>query len=184
MMEQLSAIHLTTLDYFAFGILVISAAVGVWRGLFREVIALASWFIAAWLSYHYCDYLASEWLSAFIPNSTARLASAFLLIFVIVLISLGLLARALQKVLSSAGLTLVDRFFGLVFGFARGIVVLVVLATLGALTGAQQTQAWQAAAIRPTLEKGTGLIRSWLPESWAKQLNAISMTDSTRSPGS
>ena len=64
-MEQLSAIHLTTLDYFAIGILVISAAVGVWRGLFREVIALASWFIAAWLSYHYCDYLASEWLSAF-----------------------------------------------------------------------------------------------------------------------
>ena len=183
-MEQLSAIHLTTLDYFAIGILVISAAVGVWRGLFREVIALASWFIAAWLSYHYCDYLASEWLSAFIPNETARLAAAFLLIFVAVLIGAGLLARALQKVLSPAGLTLVDRFFGLFFGFARGVVVLVVLATLGALTGAQQTHAWQAAAIRPALEQGTSLIRSWLPESWAKQLNAVSMTGSSRLPGS
>ncbi len=183
-MEQLGAIQLTTLDYFAIGILIVSAAVGVWRGLFREVIALVSWFVAAWLSYHYCEYLASEWLSAFIPNETARLASAFLILFVVVLITAGLLARALQKLLSTAGLTFVDRFFGLIFGFARGIVVLVVLATLGALTGAQQTQAWQAAAIRPALEKGTGLIRSWLPENWAKQFNAVSMTDRTRSSGS
>lgn len=183
-MEQLSAIQLTTLDYFAIGILIVSAAVGVWRGLFREVIALASWFLAAWLSYHYCDYLANEWLSTFIANETARLASAFLILFAAVLIAAGLLAKALQKLLSTAGLTLVDRFFGLLFGFARGIVVLVVLASLGALTGAQQTQAWQAAAIRPALEKGTGLIRSWLPESWAKQFNAVSMTGSTRSSGS
>lgn len=117
-MEQLSAIQLTTLDYFAIGILIVSAAVGVWRGLFREVIALVSWFVAAWLSYHYCEYLASEWLSAFIPNETARLASAFLILFVVVLITAGLLARALQKLLSTAGLTFVDRFFGLIFGFA------------------------------------------------------------------
>jgi len=78
---------------------------------------------------------------------------------------------------------LVDRFFGLLFGFVRGALVLVVLSTLGALTGAQETQAWQASAIRPALEQGTGLIRSWLPENWAKQLNAISMTDRSRSAG-
>jgi len=84
---------------------------------------------------------------------------------------------------ADAGLTLVDRFFGLLFGFVRGAFVLVVLSTLGALTGAQETQAWQASAIRPVLEQGTGLIRSWLPESWAKQFNAISMTDRSRSAG-
>ena len=39
-MEQLSAIHLTTLDYFALGILIVSGAVGLWRGFFREIIAL------------------------------------------------------------------------------------------------------------------------------------------------
>jgi membrane protein required for colicin V production len=93
------------------------------------------------------------------------------------------LARAFQSLLSSAGLTLVDRFFGLIFGFVRGALVLVVLSTLGALTGAQQTKAWQASAIRPVLEQGAGLIRSWLPENWAKQLNAISMTDPYRSAG-
>lgn len=183
-MEQLSTMQLTVLDYFAIGILMISAAVGVVRGLFREVIALASWFIAAWLSYHYCDYLANEWLSSFITNEAARLASAFLIIFGVILITAGILGRLLQKLLSTAGLTLADRFFGLIFGFARGAVVLVILASLGALTGAQQTQAWQAAAIRPVLEKGTGLIQSWLPNDWAKQLNAISTTGLHRSTGS
>ena len=182
-MQSLNAMQLTTLDYFAIGILVVSAAVGLWRGFFREVIALVAWFAAAWLAYHFCNYLATEWLSAFIPNEAARLASAFLLIFVAVLITAGLLARAFQSLLSSAGLTLVDRFFGLIFGFVRGALVLVVLSTMGALTGAQQTKAWQASAIRPVLEQGAGLIRSWLPENWAKQLNAISMTDPYRSAG-
>jgi len=182
-MQSLNAMQLTTLDYFAIGILVVSAAVGLWRGFFREVIALVAWFAAALLAYHFCNYLATEWLSAFIPNEAARLASAFLLIFVAVLITAGLLARAFQSLLSSAGLTLVDRFFGLIFGFVRGALVLVVLSTLGALTGAQQTKAWQASAIRPVLEQGAGLIRSWLPENWAKQLNAISMTDPYRSAG-
>ena len=182
-MQSLNAMQLTTLDYFAIGILVVSAVVGLWRGFFREVIALVAWFAAAWLAYHFCNYLATEWLSAFISNEAARLASAFLLIFVAVLIAAGLLARAFQSLLSSAGLTLVDRFFGLIFGFVRGALVLVVLSTLGALTGAQQTKAWQASAIRPVLEQGAGLIRSWLPENWAKQLNAISMTDPYRSAG-
>jgi len=182
-MQSLNAMQLTTLDYFAIGILVVSAAVGLWRGFFREIIALVAWFAAAWLAYHFCNYLATEWLSAFIPNEAARLASAFLLIFVAVLIAAGLLARTFQSLLSSAGLTLVDRFFGLIFGFVRGALVLVVLSTLGALTGAQQTKAWQASAIRPVLEQGAGLIRSWLPENWAKQLNAISMTDPYRSAG-
>lgn len=182
-MQTLSAIHLTTLDYFAIVILVISAVVGLWRGFFREIIALAAWFAAAWLAYHFSNALATEWLSAFVSNEAARLASAFLLIFVAVLIAAGLLARAFQSLLSTAGLTLVDRFFGLLFGFVRGVLVLVVLSTLGALTGAQQTQAWQASAIRPVLEQGTHLIRSWLPENWAKQLNAISMTDRSRSAG-
>lgn len=182
-MESLATIQLTTLDYFAIGILIISALVGLWRGFFREIIALASWFAAAWLAYHFCNYLAIEWLSAFISNDTMRLASAFLIIFLAVLIAAGLLARAFQTLLSTAGLTFVDRFFGLLFGFVRGALVLIVLSTLGALTGAQQTQAWQASAIRPVLEKGTGLIRSWLPENWAKQLIVISMTDRTRSAG-
>jgi len=182
-MQSLNAMQLTTLDYFAIGILVVSAVVGLWRGFFREIIALVAWFAAAWLAYHFCNYLATEWLSAFIPNEAARLASAFLLIFVAVLITAGLLARAFQSLLSSAGLTLVDRFFGLIFGFVRGALVLVVLSTLGALTGAQQTKAWQASAIRPVLEQGAGLIRSWLPENWAKQLNAISMTHPYRSAG-
>ena len=118
-MQSLNAMQLTTLDYFAIGILVVSAAVGLWRGFFREIIALVAWFAAAWLAYHFCNYLATEWLSAFIPNEAARLASAFLLIFVAVLIAAGLLARAFQSLLSSAGLTLVDRFFGLIFGFVH-----------------------------------------------------------------
>ncbi|NCV72700.1 MAG: CvpA family protein, partial [Burkholderiaceae bacterium] len=41
-MQSLNAMQLTTLDYFAIGILVVSAAVGLWRGFFREIIALVA----------------------------------------------------------------------------------------------------------------------------------------------
>jgi len=63
-----------------------------------------------------------------------------------------------------------DRFLGLVFGLARGGLVVVVLATLAALTPIPQSVAWQKAITRPAIDMATGLIKGWLPADWAKKL--------------
>jgi len=59
---------------------------------------------------------------------------------------------------------------GLVFGLARGVLIVVILATLAALTPIPQTIAWKDAITRPAVDMATGLIKGWLPADWAKQL--------------
>ena len=76
-----------------------------------------------------------------------------------------------------------DRFLGLVFGLARGGVVVVVMATLAALTPIPQSVAWQKAITRPAIDMATSLIKGWLPADWAKQLgNAMPKITPTVTP--
>jgi membrane protein required for colicin V production len=92
-------------------------------------------------------------------------------LFVLTLIVCGLFGGVVQKIILSAGLSLTDRFLGLVFGLARGGLIVVVLATLAALTPIPQSMAWKNAITRPAVDMATGLIKGWLPSDWAKQLS-------------
>jgi len=169
-MDHLSTLNLTTVDYFTLVVILVSALVGISRGLFKEVLALASWFIAAWVAYRYTHYLSTEWLSTFHLDELLSLGVSFLILFVLTLIACGLLGGIIQKIILSAGLSLTDRFLGLIFGVLRGGLIVVVLATLAALTPIPQSLAWQKALTRPAIDMATGLIKSWLPEDWANQL--------------
>jgi len=170
-MDLTSTLKLTTVDYFTLVVLLASALIGISRGLFKEVLALASWFIAAWVAYRYSSYLSLEWLSSFHLEELVSLGASFLILFVLTLIACGLLGGVVQKIILSAGLSLTDRFLGLIFGLMRGVLVVVVLATLALLTPIPQTVTWQQALTRPAIETAVGFIKGWLPEDWAKQLN-------------
>jgi len=170
-MDHLSALNFTTVDYFTLVVLLVSALVGISRGLFKEVLALVSWFVAAWVAYHYSSYLSTEWLSTFHLDELLSLGVSFLILFVLTLIACGLLGNVIQKIILSAGLSMTDRFLGLIFGLLRGGLVIVVLASLAALTPIPQSIAWQKAITRPAIDMATGLISSWLPPDWAKQLS-------------
>ena len=169
-MEFLSTLKLTSVDYFTLVVLLVSALVGISRGLFKEVLALASWFVAAWVAYHYANYLATEWLSSFHLDELLSLGVSFLILFILTLIVCGLFGGLVQKVILSAGLSLTDRFLGLVFGLARGGLVVVILATLAALTPIPESLAWKNAFTRPAMDMASGLIKGWLPADWAKRL--------------
>lgn len=169
-MEYLSTLNLTTVDYFTLVVLLISALVGISRGFFKEVLALASWFVAAWVAYHYTNYLSVEWLSTFHMDELLTLGVSFLILFILTLIVCGLIGNVIQKIILSVGLSMTDRFLGLVFGLVRGGLVVVVLATLAALTPIPQSVAWQKAITRPAIDMATSLIKGWLPADWAKKL--------------
>ncbi|MBJ7504103.1 MAG: CvpA family protein, partial [Polynucleobacter sp.] len=122
---------------------------------------------------HYSDYLSSEWLSTFKMDELLRLGLSFLILFVATLIACSVLGGLIQKLILSVGLSLTDRFLGLIFGLLRGGVVAVILATLAALTPLTKTADWRLAKTRPSLEVATSLIKSWLPADWASQLGAV-----------
>ena len=171
-MDILATLKLTSVDYFVFAILLVSAFVGIYRGFFKEVLALASWFVAAWVAYRYSNYLAVEWLSTFQLDEMVRLGLSFLILFILVLITGNFIGSMIQKAIVSAGLSSTDRFLGLAFGLVRGAFVVVVLSTLAVLTPVPQTNAWKAAMTRPAIDVAMAVIQVWLPSDWAAKLSA------------
>ena len=137
---------LSWLDWSLLAVLLLSVAVGLVRGFVFECLSLAGW-VAAWF--------AAQWgapvLAPYLPQlsvSNAGLALkqglAFVLVFVAALIAWSLLARLVRVLIHATPLSLPDRLLGAVFGFLRGGVLLLVVATVVALTPASQSQGWRA----------------------------------------
>lgn len=141
---------LTTLDLFFIGVLVLSLAVGAWRGLIHEALSLASWMGALFAAYAWSDDLLPH-LPAQGLSEAPRYGLAFILIFVFTLIGCALLTALLKKMMGAAGLRSFDRLLGAIFGCARGLVILISLTQLIGYTPIHASQEWQSSlAVRLT----------------------------------
>ncbi len=163
--------HFTVVDIAFFAVLAISALLGIWRGLIREVFALIAWVAASWVAYHYATWLAKEWLSGVPGGEMTQLALGFVILFIVTMIICALIGRFLAKIMQQAGLSPMDRFLGFAFGLLRGLLVIVVLSSLLSLTGATQTNEWLKAWTLPAIELLTGMAQAWLPDEWAAQVS-------------
>ena len=106
-------------DYALLALVGLSAALGFWRGLLSEVLALGAWllaFVAAKSFMPQVQPLAARWVAEPLLQGPA----SFLIIFVAVLILVAILRRALGELIRAAGLGVVDRFLGACFGAVRG----------------------------------------------------------------
>jgi len=156
---------MTSLDLLALGILLLSAVLGLMRGLTREVLSLLSWFVAFYAAKSFAPMLAP-----FIPGLSApalRHAAALVVIFVAVLIAASLLAAALGSLVKVTGLGAYDRLLGGLFGAARGFLILLLLTLLAGLTALPKTHAWRASLIHSPLEQTGAKLKPWLPTDLA-----------------
>ncbi len=118
---------LNWLDWVIIVVLAVSTLLSVWRGFVREAISLAAWVAAFVVANLFVDQMASL-LATWISNITGRYVAAYAILFVGTLMLgslLGMLARQLVKV---TGLSVLDRLLGTVFGFARGVILILVCA--------------------------------------------------------
>jgi uncharacterized membrane protein required for colicin V production len=102
-------------DLAMLAVLLLSMAVGAWRGLAFELMSLLGWFAA---------YLAAQWFGVAVaphvpigsPGSPLNHAAAFALIFIATLIAWGLLARLMKMLIHATPLSGIDRLLGAAFG--------------------------------------------------------------------
>jgi membrane protein required for colicin V production len=156
-------------DYVVFGVILVSVAVSVWRGLVREVVSLLSWLVALWVAARY-SVVFSEWLPAAIPNPSVRYIISFLVLFLVTVIVLELFGVLLARLLRAAGLGFVDRALGAVFGLARGALLAWILTLLGGLTSLPQQSWWRESLFAPPLQAAVLAARPLLPLEIAKRL--------------
>lgn len=97
---------------------------GIWKGLFVElaslVALLAGIFIAVKFSVVVGDTIADE------PSRTASI-TAFIITFILVVVAITLLAKMFTKLADFAGLGLLNRLLGGLFGFLKSVLILSVL---------------------------------------------------------
>ncbi|WP_300440770.1 CvpA family protein [Zoogloea sp.] len=156
-------------DYALLALVGLSAALGFWRGLLSEVLALGAWllaFVAAKSFMPQVQPLAATWVSEPLLQGPA----SFLIIFVAVLILVAILRRALGELIRAAGLGVVDRFLGACFGAVRGGLIVFALALLVGMSGFAKEVWWQEASLSAPLETAVTASRPWLPEPLAKRL--------------
>ena len=129
-------------DYVIIGIIALSALIGLARGLIREVISLAVWIVAvaaAWLFYQ----PVAAGLEPWIATPSVRIGAAVLLLVIGVLILGAVIAWLLTTLVDKTGLSGTDRLLGIVFGAARGAVLVAILVFLASLTPVKQDPWWQ-----------------------------------------
>ena len=92
---------MTPFDYAVLVILLASMALGAWRGVVGEIIALAAWVLAFFAAKWWADEFARQLLSA-IADPAVRIVVAWVLVFVIVLLLMALVRLAIREGLISA----------------------------------------------------------------------------------
>jgi membrane protein required for colicin V production len=132
---------MAALDWVFLAVLVASLLLGAWRGLVYEVLSVISWIAA---------FLLAQWLApdaaAMLPMGSAgeamRYAAGFVVVFIAVVFTGGLLAWLTKKLVEVVGLRPIDRALGAGFGLIRGAVLLLALAVVINMTPLKRGEWW------------------------------------------
>ena len=138
---------LNQIDTVIIIVVAISSAFGLWRGLVKELLSLLSWIAALLVARVYGEPLA-RLLVNMIESESIRYVTAFVLLFVIVIMIGTLINHFVAKLFTVTGLKFLDRLLGVVFGLARGtVIVLVILFILNVFVS--ETEWWQESTLIP-----------------------------------
>lgn len=160
---------MTVFDYVVLGIALASLVLGLWRGVLGEIIALVAWVLAFCAAKLWATQLAQAVFTS-IADPALRVVASWVAIFVAVLLLMSLLRLAVRGVLKALGLSLTDRFLGLIFGLARGLLIVLVLVALAGMTAIPQEKWWSEAKLSAPLETAVLASKPWLPPELAKRI--------------
>ena len=150
-------------------VLLLSAVVGMWRGLVYEVLSLMVWVAAFLLAQAYAGDVARllplDGLSA-----ALRIAVAFVLVFVASAFAGGFVAWLVKKMVAAVGLRPIDRVLGGVFGLLRGAIILLAIALVVTITQMQNDNWWRASPTASVLSSTLHTVKPLLPDPLARHI--------------
>lgn len=160
---------MTVFDYAVLTVMAVSVLLGLWRGVVSEILALVAWVVALLAARAEAAEVAN-WLSGQIAEPALRLAAAYVLVVVAVLLVFAALRLILKLLLKAVGLGVLDRLLGGAFGALRGMVIVLVAVLVAGMTPLPKMDWWRAANLSPPLETAVLGARPWLPPDVAKRI--------------
>lgn len=160
---------MTSFDYLVLAILLISALLGLMRGLIKEILSLCA-YLAAFLGAIWWGPRVSVWLDTFIENPLLRTGVSYLAVFLALLLLVGLLNMTLAALIQKTGLTPADHGLGAMFGLLRGLLLVLTLVTLAGYTELPSEPWWTDARLSGATVQAVQQLKLWLPPSVASWL--------------
>jgi membrane protein required for colicin V production len=161
----MSSIGISWVDIVIISIIGLSALISLFRGFVRETLSLISWILAFWVALTFAHPAAQMFLQKYIKSPTLQLAAAFGGLFLITLIICAVLNYFISTLVDKTGLSGTDRLLGVIFGLARGIVLVAALLLGAQLTPMPKEDWWQKSALISRFEPLEIWLKSFLPAS-------------------
>lgn len=149
-----------TADWVLVGILLVSTAISLRRGFVKEALSLLTWLVAFVVARLFAAQL-STLLAEQVSVPSLRLGLAFLILFVGTLLLGSVVSFLLGELIRITGLSSTDRLLGMVFGFARGALIVVIAVALLRLTPVTGDPWYQSSMLIPVFEQAEGQMREW-----------------------
>ena len=154
-------------DFAVIGVLALSGLLAMARGFVKELLSLAGWIVAAIVTFMALPHVR-EPVRNIVKSQTIADIGSGIVIFLVVLVICGLITHALTRRLPSGTFGFVDGLLGLVFGLARGaLLVALAYVLINVAFKSDNLPPWVLEAkTKPYLDQGADLLKRLNPEQW------------------
>ncbi len=135
-------------DWAIIAIIAVSALISLARGFVKEALSLLTWVVAGLVAWMFGGALAGH-LSPFIETPSIRVIAACSILFILTLLLGGLINYLIGQLVRVTGLSGTDRFLGMIFGAARGALLIVVAVGLLSLAPVEGDVWWRQSELIP-----------------------------------
>jgi len=161
---------LTGADVLIILVLLGSTLVGLLRGFVREAVSLVFWIVAIWAAWKFGP-LVEPHLGGLLADPKVAPWVGRLVVLVLVVLAGWVVGMLLSYFTRSLGLGIMDRGLGLLFGVARGVVLVGLMMIGGELLHLNQEGWWHRSKLVPYGETAGDWLRAMVGEKgepWAK----------------
>lgn len=150
-------------------VLLFSILLGLVRGVVYEVLSLVGWVVAYVVAQMFSSDVAQH-IRIGEQQSALNAGIAFACTFFVTLIVWGLGVRLIRLLVRATPLSALDRLLGAVFGVLRGALVLLVVATVVAMTASAQSPHWRNSHSAGWANAALQELKPLLPETVARHI--------------
>ena len=160
---------MTGFDYVVIAVIGLSTLFSLWRGAVQQLFSLAGWLLAFAVANHFAP-LVQGWVPESAGGETMRYLVAVTGVFIGTFLLTVFAGRLLAGALRGLGLGVADRLLGVLFGFLRGVLLVLLGVALAGMTPLPQTLVWRDAATSVWFVSAVEWARPSLPQAFASRI--------------